>query len=986
MNSKRKRKRKRPPEPPREAARPRPVPPIETGHLPPRPSGVSEPAGSRRRRRVLHPGFPPAETPSARAAVPVPPSTERIAWKSRFRSALVFLLLVLIPNAVLLSVPLWPASPVHAAETVPPAGIGPPQTVPLDTLRERIEAAVETERKSLDAFRQKIEQLTSRADQIQARMDDLDLQISAHRNLVLVDRTPLGELERAYSEHVAAKNQVTAFLASAEENLEWAAEQIREIRGRTRLYRADWETRLAGREASGETGELRARLNEIEALFAEKLDLLQAARERYGEKIVPALRELRAQLSGLTPRLEERLKERKTTELFERGESGATFLQEIRTLMDPPAMARRARAVVDREFGAMIRRLETVGYFFLFAFLVLFAALELAALRIRAACLRAETGRDLAARRPWARMALRMFADGLPLAAATLYLYFYAQIRQLWLTLAVFRIGFLILGVWLVTRWFYTFLEIREEMVPDGPLRPVRGTLRALLRIFRWFIPAFVLLIWLMGGSVALQTTGRLLVDLILLGWIARFWDNFGQNFEPGPRNRVLMPLRYRALKWGSYLVPSIGIVLILLGFFSLSIYWSTSWLLTFPLLLWGGVLLQVLREWRRHFHAEKDAPSGEGDHLSARLLQWLLLQLALLAWAALSLPALVFAWYVDKPGFFQRATRLLQTPLPVEGLHISFLSIFSAILVVLLTHVAVRVGKPLVQDRFLADSGMNRGARTSITLIAVYGFWALGILVALNVLGVQSGHLAVVFGALGLGLGFGLQNIFNNFISGIILLFERPIQVGDVVEVNGTWAEVKNINVRATQVQTYDNASLLIPNSEFVSSTVTNWSFKDLRIRRNIYVGVAYGSDIELTRDTLLEIAGDAEYVLKYPHPLVYFTDFGDSALIFRLRFWTDVDNCLSAETNIRFAIDRLFRERGIEIAFPQRDIHIRTVAGANFEPAAGMAAPAAAGEAGGESTQLDAGDRRPAGPGTGAHSDPSPDDETGDEPPSGT
>jgi small-conductance mechanosensitive channel len=186
--------------------------------------------------------------------------------------------------------------------------------------------------------------------------------------------------------------------------------------------------------------------------------------------------------------------------------------------------------------------------------------------------------------------------------------------------------------------------------------------------------------------------------------------------------------------------------------------------------------------------------------------------------------------------------------------------------------------------------------------------------------------------------------------------------------------------------VQAYDNASLLIPNSEFVSSTVTNWSFKDLRIRRNIYVGVAYGSDVELTRDTLLEIAGDAEYVLKYPKPLVYFSDFGDSALIFRLRFWTDVDNCLSAETNVRFAIDRLFRERGLEIAFPQRDVHVRTLPGASFSP---VPAPNPAPEtepASGAFEEISAPEAvQTAGPSGEARSDPSPEHDSGDDSPPG-
>jgi len=184
-----------------------------------------------------------------------------------------------------------------------------------------------------------------------------------------------------------------------------------------------------------------------------------------------------------------------------------------------------------------------------------------------------------------------------------------------------------------------------------------------------------------------------------------------------------------------------------------------------------------------------------------------------------------------------------------------------------------------------------------------------------------------VAFGALGIGLGFGLQNIFNNFLSGIILLFERPIQVGDAIEINGIWGEVRKINVRSTLVQTYDNASLIIPNAEFISSQVTNWSFKDMRLRRTVAVGVAYGSDVNLVKKTLEEIAQKVTWVLKFPVPQILFSDFADSALIFRLRVWTDIDHMLTVESEIRFEIYRLFNERGIEIAFPQLDLHVRSV-----------------------------------------------------------
>jgi small-conductance mechanosensitive channel len=221
----------------------------------------------------------------------------------------------------------------------------------------------------------------------------------------------------------------------------------------------------------------------------------------------------------------------------------------------------------------------------------------------------------------------------------------------------------------------------------------------------------------------------------------------------------------------------------------------------------------------------------------------------------------------------------------------------------------------------------MERGMQASITTITIYVIWFLGILMALNTIGVSATSLAVLFGALGIGLGFGLQNIFSNFISGLILLFERPVQVGDAVEIEGTWGLIQNINVRATVVQTYDNASLIIPNSDFISKQVTNWSFKDPRVRINIEVGVAYGSDAQLVKDILLEVAHDNPNVMKYPQPDVLFIDFGDSALMFRLRVWTNINSMLSTATAIRFEIDRLFREQGVEIPFPQRDIHVRSM-----------------------------------------------------------
>jgi small-conductance mechanosensitive channel len=286
---------------------------------------------------------------------------------------------------------------------------------------------------------------------------------------------------------------------------------------------------------------------------------------------------------------------------------------------------------------------------------------------------------------------------------------------------------------------------------------------------------------------------------------------------------------------------------------------------------------------------------------------------------------SLILAWGT-KQNVFAFIYSILNKSFSIGKISLSSMGLLFAALILFLTLILTRLGRYIIAEKIFVETDLEPGLQDSVTTISIYMMWGLGLILALSVLGVSTTSLAVVFGALSIGIGFGLQAIFNNFVSGIILLFERPIQVGDAVEVQGIWGTVKKINVRATVVQTFDNASLIIPNSEFISSQVTNWSFKERSLRRKVSVGVAYGSDVELVRQTLLEIPNQIKNVLKKPKPDVIFDDHGDSALIFTLRYWTTVDYYYTTSTDIRFTIDRLFRERNIEIAFPQRDIHIRS------------------------------------------------------------
>jgi small-conductance mechanosensitive channel len=206
------------------------------------------------------------------------------------------------------------------------------------------------------------------------------------------------------------------------------------------------------------------------------------------------------------------------------------------------------------------------------------------------------------------------------------------------------------------------------------------------------------------------------------------------------------------------------------------------------------------------------------------------------------------------------------------------------------------------------------------------YAVWCIFGLFALRSLGMELSSLAMVAGGLSVGIGFGMQTIVNNFISGLILIFSRTLQAGDVVEVGGVTGRVRKISVRATMVETYDNALIYVPNSEFVSSRLINWTRNSRSVRREIRVGVAYGSDSESVMNIMLGIAGSHTNILKYPAPSAAFVDFGASTLDFVLRFWVkDYDVGASTSSDIRLEMEKQFRAHGIEVAFPQMDIHIK-------------------------------------------------------------
>jgi len=252
-------------------------------------------------------------------------------------------------------------------------------------------------------------------------------------------------------------------------------------------------------------------------------------------------------------------------------------------------------------------------------------------------------------------------------------------------------------------------------------------------------------------------------------------------------------------------------------------------------------------------------------------------------------------------------------------------LSIFGVLYGAVLASWAIQA---VLLQEVLPRSKVESGVQFSIARLVHYAIVTLGFLMALHVLGFGLTNLTILGGALGVGIGFGLQAIVNNFASGLILLFERPIKVGDTIEINGQMGEVRNLGLRATVIRTYDSAEIVVPNSDLITGQLTNWTLEERRIRLKLPVGVAYGSDVARVMGLLMSCANENMLVLKDPSPRVLFLSFGASSLDFELRIWIgEFTDRRKVQSDLNEAIDLKFRKAGIEIPFPQQDLYLRSL-----------------------------------------------------------
>ena len=271
-------------------------------------------------------------------------------------------------------------------------------------------------------------------------------------------------------------------------------------------------------------------------------------------------------------------------------------------------------------------------------------------------------------------------------------------------------------------------------------------------------------------------------------------------------------------------------------------------------------------------------------------------------------------------------------------------LSVKMVLLIVLILYLTVLISwmiQAFADSQIMTPRNMDRGIKESLKRLIHYALFTFGFLVAVSAAGLDLQKFTILAGALGVGIGFGLQNIVNNFVSGLILLFERPVKVGDIININQDWGTISKIGLRSTVCQTFDNSEIIIPNADLIAQKVTNWTFSSKIVRVVLPVGVEYGSPLEKVLEILHRAAKEHPEVISDPEPNAIFEGFGTSSIDFQLRFWVkSIDDRLRLRTDVAVIVDRMFREENIVIAFPQLDLHLRSI-DSDLQPLCGTISP---------------------------------------------
>ncbi|MEN4920073.1 mechanosensitive ion channel domain-containing protein [Achromobacter spanius] len=396
------------------------------------------------------------------------------------------------------------------------------------------------------------------------------------------------------------------------------------------------------------------------------------------------------------------------------------------------------------------------------------------------------------------------------------------------------------------------------------------------------------------------------------------------QAYPPGSE-RLVRALR--AVAWGAAALLCVSLGANLIGNVSLSEMLTSGIIGSgyFGLVLYAGVtviitLLQLLlaRQGISRFRLARDhAPP------LVQLLIRLLTAAAVVGWAVYTMDR-----FRVLRATYAAVTQVLSYTVAFGQISISLGNILIFVISVLIAFWAARTIRLVLHDELLTRMSLPRGVGNSIASLTYYLVLLLGLGIALSAAGFQTSQLTIVFGALGVGIGFGLQSVVNNFVSGLILMFERPIQPGDVVEIGGTSGQVRDIGMRATRIKTFEGADVIVPNGTLLSDKLTNWTMLDRSRRIEATIGLAYGTDPRQVIALLDGVARQTQGVVTDPAPVVLFMGFGASTLDFSVRAWTyDFDRWIDIRSDLLTRMYDALREAGIEIPFPQQVLHLRSV-----------------------------------------------------------
>lgn len=263
-----------------------------------------------------------------------------------------------------------------------------------------------------------------------------------------------------------------------------------------------------------------------------------------------------------------------------------------------------------------------------------------------------------------------------------------------------------------------------------------------------------------------------------------------------------------------------------------------------------------------------------------------------------------------------------------IKNVSITVSHIFTAVVSILISMLISKLIRQFLKQRVFKRMEIDSGIEFTLLRITHYLLLAVGLYIGLATINIPMGAILGLFAVLGVGIGFGLQNLTSNFVSGVILLLERPVKINDRIEIDDVWGDIEKINLRTTVVRTPDNIRIIVPNSKLLENNLINYSYGDTKIRLNIPVGVAYGSPVNKVIEIVKGIAEKHKEILKDPAPKVWFSEFGASSLNFELLVWIEnPSRKYWIISDVNKEIDNHFRKNNIEIPFPQQDIYVRKI-----------------------------------------------------------